>query len=115
MGNPIAAASVGEVLSTVRDGLLLLGFLVAGWKARSIVQPIVDFFKQSKKTMVRANLHMDNMEASMDALLNNHLKHLKRIETDLDAISGVEDHRRSLDFETAAAETVEPDSASAEA
>jgi len=68
--------TVSEVVTIVRNVGILGTILVAGWKARALVQPIVDFFDDLKKLMKRATRHMDIMEESMGLLLDNHLAHI---------------------------------------
>lgn len=92
---PGSAATIGSLASTLRDAAFFVGILVAGWKARDIVQPAVDFFKESKTLMVRANLHMSKMEDSMSLLLNNHLPHMAE---DIKRLQ----HGRKTDEESAA-------------
>lgn len=70
---PISQMTVGEAISSIRDITLVAGVLILGWKARSWVQPVIDFFDNANKFMV-------DMRHDMQTLLNNHLSH---IESDL--------------------------------
>jgi hypothetical protein len=85
----LSAISIGEALSSLRDLIFIIGLSFLGWRARSYMQPVFDFFK-------RANHHMDIVETGMNTLLTNHMHHLqadaksikealvpKRVETDL--------------------------------
>ena len=65
-----------EVVTIVRNVGILATILVAGWKARSLVQPVVDFLDDTKRLMKRGERHMDVMEESMSLLLDNHLTHI---------------------------------------
>jgi len=71
--------TLSELVNALKNVGILVTILVAGWKARALVQPIIDFLDDSKRLMQRATRHMDMMEESMSLLLNNHLSHLKHI------------------------------------
>jgi len=77
--------TVGDIVATIRDASFIIGVLVFGWKARDFVQPMIDFFKEAKSTMERANIHMDAMERNIHTLMTNHLAH---IGADLHSMSG---------------------------
>lgn len=77
--------TVGELVATIRDASFIVGVLVFGWKIRDFIQPMIDFFKEAKATMERANKHMDAMELNIRVLMSNHLKH---IAADLHTMSG---------------------------
>lgn len=70
------AWTVGEVVTLVRNVGILVAILGVGWKARALVQPVVDFFADLKRLMIRGEKHMDAMEESMSLLLDNHLTHI---------------------------------------
>lgn len=78
--------TVGQLVTMLRDGSILVSILVFGWKARDLVQPPIDFFKQAKMMFERATKHMDTMEAGMNILLTNHLTH---IQGDLNKLANV--------------------------
>lgn len=78
MLDPSAPVSVGQLISTLKDGAFLIGICVAGWKARGIVQPAIDFFNKASK-------HMEKMEHFADTVMSNHLVHM---ESDLRTIAG---------------------------
>lgn len=75
---PISQMTIGEAISSIRDITLVFGVLVIGWKARSWVQPAIDFFNN-------ANTFMFDVRRDMQTLLTNHLSH---IEADLKHMSG---------------------------
>jgi len=77
--------TVGELVATIRDASFIIGVLVFGWKVRDFIQPMIDFFKEAKATMERANVHMDAMERNVHTLMTNHLAH---IGADLHSMSG---------------------------
>jgi hypothetical protein len=77
--------TVGELVATIRDASFIIGVLVFGWKVRDFVQPMIDFFKEAKQTMERANIHMNTMERNVHTLMTNHLFH---IGADLHSMSG---------------------------
>lgn len=68
--------TVSEVITIIRNIGFLLAILGVGWKARALIQPIVDFFNDTKRLMKRSERHMDVMEESMVLLLDNHLAHI---------------------------------------
>jgi len=72
----LGSMSLGEFVSTVRDVLFFIGLSIAGWKARSLVQPLIDLFKRANEFFDRSETHYTTMETQMDLLLNNHLSHL---------------------------------------
>jgi len=80
--------TVSQVISALRDIGFLIGMIYIGWNARSIVQPLLDLFKQAKSHLDRSDIFMTKMEISMSTLLMNHLKH---IEADLKTLSGRKD------------------------
>jgi hypothetical protein len=90
------AMTVGELVQALKDGGILVTVCIAGWKARDLLQPALEFLKTANKMMVRAEVHMEKMENGMTVLLSNHLKH---IETDLRRISG---RKKEEDEESAA-------------
>lgn len=75
---PLAQMTIGEAISSVRDITVVAGILIIGWKARSWIQPFIDFFEESKD-------FMKSMRRDMQTLLTNHLHH---IEADLKTMSG---------------------------
>ena len=79
MFNP-SAVTLGELGSFIRDLSIFTGLVILGWKGRSWVQAIIDVFSEAKDFFPEARKHMIVMETSMDALLNNHLSHLKNDE-----------------------------------
>lgn len=106
MLDPQAPVSIGQLVSTLKDGAFLVGICVAGWKARSIIQPGIEFFK-------RCNAHMDTMEHGMKVILENHLSHM---ENDLRSLAGrrhdyidVNESPVTPVYETYAEEQREPD------
>jgi hypothetical protein len=77
--------TVGDLLSTIRDGAFILGLIFGVWKARGAIQPAIDFFKDAKNTMVRGRKHMEIMEeglaelqTGMAVILTNHLPHMQK-------------------------------------
>lgn len=82
---PISQMQVGELISSVRDMVFVLGVPYLGWKARAWVQPGIDFFKRANKFFDLGETHMQKVEVGMQVLLNNHLSH---IQSDLGHISG---------------------------
>lgn len=82
---PISQMTVGELISSIRDLTVILGTLTIGWKVRSWVQPLVDFFKRANTFFDMGEKHIQRVEAGMNVLLNNHLHH---IQADLGHISG---------------------------
>lgn len=80
-----------QLISELRDAAFIIGISVVGWKARSIVQPIIDFFK-------RVTRHMDVMEQGMTTILNNHLYHM---EADLRVIANRHKREDEVDNEDA--------------
>lgn len=77
--------SVGELVSTLKDIGFFVAFVIAGWKARAIVQPAIDFFVTAKATMERANEHFVIVEEGLETLLTNHVAH---IEADIAKLAG---------------------------
>jgi hypothetical protein len=98
--------TVGELVATIRDASFIVGILVFGWKARDIIQPLIDFFKEAKATMSRANKHMTIMERNVSLLMSNHLKH---IAADLHTISGNHTYPEFVEVEAAAVEAEQDD------
>jgi len=84
---PLSQMQVGELISTIRDAVFILGVPYLGWRARAWVQPGIDFFKRANKFFELGETHMQKVEAGMQVLLNNHLSH---IQSDLGHISGRE-------------------------
>jgi hypothetical protein len=70
--------TVGQLVTMLRDGGILVSILVFGWKVRGLVQPLIDFFSQAKSLFERATRHMDAMETGMNVLLSNHLSHIEQ-------------------------------------
>jgi hypothetical protein len=93
---PIGQMPFGEVISSVRDVVVVFTVLTFGWKVRSWVQPAIDFFDN-------ANQFMADTRKDMQTLLNNHLSH---IESDLRHMSG-----RSHEHVDSLADTSEGDDA----
>jgi hypothetical protein len=85
MVTPLTQMTVGEALSSIRDIALICGMVIAGWKARSWIQPFLDTVKKANKFFDAGEKHMQIVESGMQMLLNNHLHH---IESDLGHISG---------------------------
>lgn len=83
MFNP-SQVTIGELSSAVKDYGIFITVVVVGWKARSVVQPCIDFVKKVSEFIdkvdarfERADKFMVSMDTNMDLLLNNHLSHLK--------------------------------------
>jgi hypothetical protein len=70
--------TVGEVLASLRDVIVILAAVRLIWAARGWYQQGIDF----KNRCVQ---HMDMMEANMTTLLDNHLKHMR---IDIKTIAG---------------------------
>jgi len=87
MSIPISQMNVGELISSLRDVVFILGMLTVGWKVRSWVQPVIDFFHRANEFFDRSEEHIQRVESGMQMLLNNHLSH---IQSDLGHISGRE-------------------------
>lgn len=85
----LSKMTLPEVISALKDAGFLIGMvfgpIVFGWKGRSWVQPIVDFFKEAKEFMKESKLHQQTMEHNMTLLMTNHMAH---IEADLKTLSG---------------------------
>lgn len=77
--------SVGEFVSTLRDAGFFIGILIAGWKARSLIQPLVDMFERANKFFDRSESFYNGMEIQMNTLLNNHLSHLHQDKKELNS------------------------------
>lgn len=84
---PIDQMTIGQLASTLRDLTVVVSVVTIGWKTRSWLQPVFDFFK-------RANAFMTLMEHNMNVLLNNHIKH---IESDVRRMSGRDYDESELD------------------
>jgi hypothetical protein len=84
---PLSEMNVGELISNLRDITITVATLTIGWKARSWIQPIVEFFKRANEFFDRSEAHIQKVESGMQVLLNNHLSH---IQSDLGHISGRE-------------------------
>jgi hypothetical protein len=69
--------TVGQAVAVARDVSFVAGVLIAGFKVRSWLQPLVDFFSDAKKFMSEVRLHMTATELSMNVLLTNHIPHLE--------------------------------------
>lgn len=80
-----SSMTVGDFIAIVKDVTIGISVLTLGWKARALIQPVIDFFKTASSTMRRANQHMFAMEAAMNTLLTNHVAH---IEKDLASLVG---------------------------
>jgi uncharacterized protein YgfB (UPF0149 family) len=76
--------TVSEAISALRDAGFLFGMVIAGWKGRSWIQPVIDFFHNGTEFMRESRLHQQIMESQMNLVLTNHLAH---IEENLKAIS----------------------------
>ena len=87
MSTPISQMNVGELISSLRDLIFILGMLTVGWKVRAWVQPVIDFFHRANEFFDRSEVHIQRVESGMQMLLNNHLSH---IQSDLGHISGRE-------------------------
>lgn len=79
MFNP-GGITLAELSSALRDVTVIGVLLSVGWKGRGLIQPVVQFFTDAKVFFGRANQHMVVMESGMNALLTNHLSHLKKAE-----------------------------------
>jgi hypothetical protein len=77
--------SLGQIISTLRDAGFFVGILVVGWNARSLFQPVKDFFQRASKHMDNVEAGMVSIQGDMKILLNNHLSH---IEADMKHIAG---------------------------
>lgn len=82
---PLSQMTIGELISTIRDTVFILGVPYLGWKARSWIQPAIDFFKRANSFFDLSEAHIRRVESGMRVLLNNHLSH---IQSDLGHISG---------------------------
>lgn len=69
--------SVGEVVSTFRDVLTILGIVVVGWKARDIFQDAKEFFADIKEFIKDSRSFMDRMDKVANVAVNNHLRHIE--------------------------------------
>jgi hypothetical protein len=98
---PIGQMTIGEAIASLRDISFICGTVYLGWKIRSWLQPLFDFFREASSFFRIARIHMTQMEMGMDTLLGNHLHH---IQADLGHISGRE-RRNPLDIQTVAEET----------
>jgi hypothetical protein len=90
--------TITEYIAALRDTAFVVGLSILGWKARAWIQPVIDFFKQVKIFIARANEHMNRVENGMSAmengmniLLDNHMKHvqasLEKLAKDRDEIT----------------------------
>jgi hypothetical protein len=68
--------TLGELVSTLKDGAFLVGILLAGWKARGLVQPMIDFFRRALSFMDSTETKLGRLDSGMNMLLTNHLSHL---------------------------------------
>jgi hypothetical protein len=84
---PFSQLPLGEVISSLRDVIFILGVLTIGWKIRAWLQPVIEFFKRANEFFDRSEAHIDKVESGMQVLLNNHLSH---IQSDLGHLSGRE-------------------------
>ena len=84
---PFNQLPLGEVISSLRDIVFILGVLTIGWKIRSWIQPIIEFFERANEFFDRSEAHIERVESGMKVLLNNHLSH---IQSDLGHLSGRE-------------------------
>ena len=73
-----SAINVGQIASVIRDLGFFGGILVAGWKARAIIQPGLDFFIRARDYMDSTETKLTRLDANMTLLLTNHLSHLHR-------------------------------------
>jgi hypothetical protein len=89
---PFSQMSVGEFISSIRDIIFIFGTLTVGWKVRSWVQPVFDFFKRTNEFFDLSEAHIKRVESGMQVLLNNHLSH---IQSDLGHLSGREPRHSS--------------------
>lgn len=76
------AISVGQVLSMVRDGGLIVGVLTIVWKARGWLEASLQFLDRVTK-------HMAFVEATLTTLTTNHLRHIQQ---DLHLLARDRDH-----------------------
>lgn len=84
MFDPASTVTLGQVISNLKDGAFIIGIVVLGWKARGIVQPLINFFEASTKHMLVMEQGIILLQTGMNTLLTNHLPHL---EQELKAIS----------------------------
>jgi len=81
--------TVAELVSTLKDAGFFIGFCIAGWKARGLVQPLINFFERAQKHMEVMETGVSSLQTGMNTLLTNHLSH---IEQDLKTLSGRKDN-----------------------
>jgi hypothetical protein len=85
----VSTMTVAELVSTLRDAGFFIGLCVVGWKARGLIQPLVDFFTRAQKHMDVMEAAATSLQTGMTTLLSNHLSH---IESDLRTLSGRKDN-----------------------
>lgn len=100
MFDPSSTVTLGQTISTLKDGAFIVGIVVLGWKARGLVQPLIDFFARAKQHMEIMETGMTGLRIDVTTLLNNHLSH---IEQDLKTLSG-----RKEGYVHALSESVDP-------
>jgi hypothetical protein len=76
---------VSELISTLKDAGFLIGFCIAGWKARAVIQPLIAFFDRAQKHMDTMEAGISGLQTGVNTLLTNHLSHM---EQDLKTLSG---------------------------
>lgn len=77
--------SVGHLATMLRDLVASGAVLFIGWKARDIVQPMIEFFKKANLFMDETSTVLTGMQGDMKLVMNNHIPHMAR---DLRKLSG---------------------------
>jgi hypothetical protein len=85
MFDPAGTVTLGQIISSLKDLGFIVGTCILGWKARSLVQPAIDFFKRAQTHMETMENGVGALQTGMNTLLNNHLSHM---ESDLKLLSG---------------------------
>jgi hypothetical protein len=68
---------VSQFIAALRDIAFVVGLSVMGWKARTVAQPVYNFFTRADKHMDRVEIGLSNMEKGMQILLENHMTHVQ--------------------------------------
>lgn len=68
--------SASNLFGIARDIFIIGAVIKVGWKARDLVQPAIEFFKDVRTFMVIVTGHMGQLEKDMQILLSNDLEHM---------------------------------------
>ena len=74
-------------ISIARDAGFVISIIALGWKGRSWIQPVIDFFKRVDTHMTSVESGLGSLNERMERAIGNHLNH---IEIDIAKMAGRE-------------------------